>query len=463
MAGLTASGIGSGLDVNSLVSQLMTIEQQPLTKLATTEASYQSKLSAFGQLKSALSNLQTAANALKDAAKFSTTKATIADGAPFTATSTSDASPGSYSIEVLALARQQRIATSATTEFAPTAGDLTITFGKIEGGVFTPGAEATKTLSFSGGTLEAFRDAINDGDLGISASIINNGTVKQLVIKGDTTGAEQAFQIGGTTGLSVDPTVTGVSSDPTYSLASAQDAQVDVDGIIVTRSTNTLSDVIEGVTLTLQKQDVGAPSTLGIADDKSGASTAINAFVKAYNDLSTTIKSLTAYNAETKVAATLTGDSTARSVQSQLRSMLGDTISGLSGAARLSDIGISFTATGGLEVNSTKLTEALADPTVDVGAFFAGNGTVDGFATRLSDRIDGYVSTDGLIAGRTDGINRSIKSIGTQREQLNVRLAQIEERYRAQFTALDTLLSSLTQTSNYLTQQLANLPGSSSN
>ncbi|MCB1911418.1 MAG: flagellar filament capping protein FliD, partial [Rhodocyclaceae bacterium] len=292
-----------------------------------------------------------------------------------------------------------------------------------------------------------------------TASVINNGTVKQLVIKGNATGAEQAFEITGTTGLSVDPTASGVSTDPVYSLASAQDAQLDVDGIVVSRSSNTVDDVIDGVTLTLNKQDVGNASTLTITDDRSGATTAINAFVSAYNNLNTTIKSLTAYNATTQTAASLNGDSTARSIQSQLRTMLGNAISGLGGAQRLSDIGVSFTSTGTLEVNSTKLSAALADPELDVGAFFAGSGTVDGFATLLSERIDGYIASDGMIAGRTDGINTSIKSIDSQRERLNARLTLIEARYTAQFTALDTLISGYTLTSDYLTQQLANLPG----
>ena len=139
--------------------------------------------------------------------------------------------------------------------------------------------------------------------------------------------------------------------------------------------------------------------------------------------------------------------------------MLGNAISGLGGAQRLSDIGVSFTSTGTLEVNSTKLSAALADPELDVGAFFAGSGTVDGFATLLSERIDGYIASDGMIAGRTDGINTSIKSIDSQRERLNARLTLIEARYTAQFTALDTLISGYTLTSDYLTQQLANLPG----
>ena len=459
MAGLTASGIGSGLDISSLISQLMTIEQQPLTALSTKEASYQAKLSAFGQLKSVLSTLQSAAETLTDAAKFTATKASVASGGAYSAASSASAAAGSYSVEVLALAKEQRVATSASTEFTPGAGDLTITFGKVTGGVFAAGSEAAKTLSFAGGSLEEFRDAINGGELGVTASVINNGTVKQLVIKGNATGAEQAFEITGTTGLSVDPTASGVSTDPVYSLASAQDAQLDVDGIVVSRSSNTVDDVIDGVTLTLNKQDVGNASTLTITDDRSGATTAINAFVSAYNNLNTTIKSLTAYNATTQTAASLNGDSTARSIQSQLRTMLGNAISGLGGAQRLSDIGVSFTSTGTLEVNSTKLSAALADPELDVGAFFAGSGTVDGFATLLSERIDGYIASDGMIAGRTDGINTSIKSIDSQRERLNARLTLIEARYTAQFTALDTLISGYTLTSDYLTQQLANLPG----
>ena len=200
------------------------------------------------------------------------------------------------------------------------------------------------------------------------------------------------------------------------------DAQLDVDGIVVSRSSNTVDDVIDGVTLTLNKRDVGNASTLTITDDRSSATTAINAFVSAYSNLNTTIKSLTAYNATTQTAASLSGDSTARSIQSQLRTMLGNAISGLGGAQRLSDIGVSFTSTGTLEVNQRQAQRSTRRPELDVGAFFAGSGTVDGFATLLSERIDGYIASDGMIAGRTDGINTSIKSIDSQRERLNARL-----------------------------------------
>lgn len=457
MAGLTASGIGSGLDIDSLVTQLMTLEQRPLSLIATKEASFQAKLSAFGQLKSVLTSLQTAADALKDSAKFSATKASVADSTLLTATSNASASPGTYSVEVNALAKVQRTATSATAEFVPVAGDLTITLGKVSGGVFVPGG-GTATLSFDGGTLEELRDAINDGDLGVTASVVNNGTVKQLVLTGDETGAAQAFSISGTAGLSFDPATVGVSTDPVYGVQSSQDAQLIVDGLSISRSTNSIGDVIEGVTLTLTQADPGTATSVTVADDKGGAISAINAFVKAFNDFTTAAKNLTAFNAETKVAATLNGDSTVRSIQSQLRGILASSLGSFNGTRTLSELGIAFKDDGSLAVDSAKLDTAIKDPTKKVAEFFAGTDNVKGFAETVSDRIDAFVNGSGLISGRTNGINSSIKILDRQRDALEVRLVQIESRYRTQFSALDSLVASMTQTSTFLTQQLANLP-----
>lgn len=457
---LSASGIGSGLDINGLVSQLMALEQRPLTLLQTKEASFQSRLSAFGQLKSALATLQTAADALKDPAKFSATKATVADGTLLTATSSTAAAAGSYSVKVDALAAAQRIATSANAAFTPAAGDITVTFGTIANGVFTP-SEAAKTLTFAGGTLEELRDAINKGSLGIKASVIDNGTVKQLVLTGAATGSAQAFSIGGTAGLAYDPTSMTTSTDPVYRVQAAQDARVEVDGLVVTRPNNTINDVIEGVTLALNRTDPAA-TTVTVAEDKGGAKSAIDALVKAYNDINTTIKNLTAFNAETRTGSVLTGDSTARSVQSQLRSLLGTPLSGLPGVSSLSEIGVAFKSDGTLAVDATKLDAALKDPAKGVAALFTGSGDVKGLAAVVSSRLEAYLDSDGLIAARTEGINASIKALGKQQEALARRLEMIEKRYMAQFTALDSMVASMQQTSTFLTQQLANLPKISS-
>lgn len=457
---LTANGIGSGLDINGLVSQLMTVEQRPLTALASKEASYQAKLSAFGQLKSVVSALQTAANSLKDATKFSATKTTVGADAAFTASSTTSAAVGSYTVEVSQLAKVQRIATSSTVALNPTAGDLAIDFGSVTGGIFTADPARSKTLTFAGGSIEALRDAINGGDLGVTASVVNNGTVKQLVLTGKNTGTAEAFKLGGTVGLSYNPEVSGTASDPVYRVQAAQNAQLKVDGITISRSSNTVSDAIEGVTLTLTKENAGVTSSLTVASDRGGARSAIDAFVKAYNDVNKTIKDLTAFNAETRRGSTLTGDSTARSVQGQVRSLVGGALTGLGVTSRLSEIGISFKSDGTLAVDGSKLDAALSDPARGVAAFFTGTEGVTGFAETVSTALDGYISSTGLLAGRTDGINASVKLIGKQREALIARLEQTEKRYRAQFTALDSTVASMTQTSNYLAQQLANLPKS---
>lgn len=471
---LSASGLGSGLDINGLVSQLMAVERQPLTAMARKEASFQAKLSAFGQIKGSLSALQTAANALKDAARFSATKATVGSDAGFTASTASGAAVGNYAIQVEQLARTQRIATSATTSFDPVDGTvgapqtLEIRFGKMVDGAFeagetvdgsfTPGAGAAKTLEFTGSSIEDLRDAINKGDLGVSASVIDNGTAKQLVLTSKNTGADQAFSIGGTVGLNYTPGAdAGTSSDPVYRLQSSQDARLNIDGIVVTRGSNTVSGAIEGVTLTLTKESDKAAS-LAVSEDFAGARSAIDAFVKAYNDTQTTLKNLTAYNAETKAASTLTGDSTARSIQSQVRNLVGGALSGLGDTTRLADIGITFDKDGKLTVDGSKLDAALKDPNRGVAAFFAGSGDTKGLAATVSDGLKNFIDSDGLLAGRTEGINSSIKLIGKQREAFEARLESVQKRYQAQFTALDSTIASMTQTGNYLTQQLANLP-----
>ncbi|MBS0543658.1 MAG: flagellar filament capping protein FliD [Proteobacteria bacterium] len=468
--GLTASGLGSGLDVTGLVSQLMSIERKPLTTLATKEASFQSKLSAFGQVKGSLSALQTAAKALNDPAKFAATKATVGTDAGFSASTGSAAAAGSYAVTVEQLARTQRVATNATASFVPADGrsepkTLEIRFGKvIDGafvagesvdGTFTQGAGETKTLAFKGSTIEELRDAINQGDLGVNASLIDNGTAKQLVISSKSTGAEQAFSIGGTVGLSYDPAAPTASAS-TYRVQTAQDARVNIDGITVTRSSNTISNAIDGVTLTLAKETT-TPGDLTVTADYSGARSAIDAFVKAYNDAQSTLKNLTAYNADTKTAATLTGDSTARGIQNQLRNLVGGVLSGLGDTKRLSDIGLTFDKDGKLAADGSKLDAALKDPARNVAAFFTGDGSVKGLAATVADGLKNYLDSDGLLAGRTDGINASIKAIAKQREALQLRLDNVEKRYTAQFTALDSVISSMTQTSTYLSQQLSRL------
>jgi flagellar hook-associated protein 2 len=207
-----------------------------------------------------------------------------------------------------------------------------------------------------------------------------------------------------------------------------------------------------------------ASTTLTVATNNSTVTTAIDSFVKAYNDSVSQLKTLTAYDAANKKASVLTGDSTARSIQSELNNLVWSNVSGVAGGySSLSDIGISLQKDGTLSVNSSKLTSVLADPDNDVTSLFTQTTTGNkGIAVRFSEMLDSIVGTDGMIDNRTDGITASIKGLQNRTDALNTRLTQIETRYRKQFSSLDTLLSRMQQTSQYLTQQLANLPSTSS-
>ncbi|MBR0564543.1 flagellar filament capping protein FliD [Azoarcus sp. L1K30] len=467
MAGITATGVGSGLDIESLVSQLMTIESRPLSILANKEASYQAKLSGYGQIKSALSSLQTATKALGKTDTFTAAKAAVS-GEGFSASPSAGAASGSYSVEVMQMAKIQRVSTPTDSTFVPSAGKITIDYGTVtdSGGsnVFVDDVPArTASLEFEGSTLEELRDAINgNSTLGIKASIVNNGTEDQLVLSGTKTGANMAFKItgeGGLADLSYDPAATPAPSDTMYSVQTAQDARIKVDGIELTRGKNDIADVIDGVTLTLTNEPSGTVSslkgTVTISSDQSAAKTAVEAFVKAYNDVADTLKNLTAYNTDTKTASTLTGDSTARSIQTQLRAGLGAAFSGFGSVSTLSQVGISFAKDGTLSFDNSKLSKAMNDPESGVASLFAGKDGVDGFAATFSSRLDNFLDSDGVLASRTEGINSTIKSITKQYDTLETRLTATEARYRAQFTKLDSLLSSLNDTSTYLTQQFS--------
>lgn len=482
MATITSTGLGSGLDIESLVSSLMSVEKRPLLQLATKEASYQAKLSAFGQIKSVLSELRTATTALNDASKFSATGATVTGDAGFTASSTSGAATGSYGVEVFSLAKVQRIATSATNEISVTApGNLTITYGEVDaGGAFVadPDPDRSATLEFTGSTLEELRDAINaNSKLGIKASIVDNGEARQLVLTGTATGADKAFKLSGDGGLAALSYTPGIAGD-LETVQAASDAKLKVDGIAITRASNTITDVIEGVTLTLNKEPEGAATslkgTVSVSANQTSAKTAIEAFVQAYNAVTATLKGLTNYDAENETAATLTGDSTARSITGQLRASLNTSFNTLEGATSLSQIGLSFQKDGTLLIDGTKLNAALSNPDKKVGELFSGIkadedndiAAVAGFAEVFNKKLDSFLnSSEGLIASRTKGISATIASITKQYDAMETRLEGVEARYRKQFTALDSLISQLSQTSTYLSQQLANLPkiGNSSN
>jgi flagellar hook-associated protein 2 len=653
---ISTPGVGSGLDINGIVSQLMAFERRSLTAIDSKEAKFQTQLTAYGSLKGALSTFQSAVSALATPSKFNSVKTTVGDTAVATATAT-NAPTGSYSLEVQTLAQAQKLRSTtftATTETVGT-GTFTVSFGTYVGDTFTPNPDkASKEIVIAEGrdSLAAVRDAINAADAGVTATILNDGQAYRLVVTSKDTGVANAVRISvadsdgnntdmnGLSRLAYDGrTISGVAN--LAQTVAAQNATALVDGIPINKASNSFSDVIEGVTLNLLKENTPSKTTVTVSRDTATIQASVQSFVKAYNDLNKTITDLTKYDATNKRASTLTGDATVRSLQMRLRNVFNtalDTSGG--GFIALSDIGISFQVDGTLKLDGNKLTTVLADSTKDISTLFAavakptdslvafsgstadtkngtyalnvsaiatqgkavasgpalldivagandtldvavdgvsvsvtlapgaytaaglaaevqskvnavsglstadagvsvtetggvltmtskrygsastvaitggnakadlfgtptetggvdvagmignsaatgtgqvltGNGDAAGLAITVTGGVTGdrgtikyargyayeldklvgkLLENDSLLDGRMDGINASIKDIERKREQLNLRLENIEKRYRAQFNALDALMGRMQLTSTYLQQQLSSLP-----
>lgn len=681
---IQSTGIGSGLDVNTLITKLMQVESQPLTTLAKKEASFQAKLSAYGSLNGAVSAFQNSLTSLSSPLTFQSLTGTSGDSTIVSASASSVATAGSYSIAVSQLAQAQGISSAGQASTTNAIGDgtattLTFKFGTINGTLgtvipnvgkylagttFTQDADhATGTVTIDGtnNSLQGIRDAINAAGIGVNASIVGDGSSSpyHLVLNSSKTGAASSMSISGTGGdgavsalLAYDPTGTQNFSE----VSNAQNASLKVNGIDITSATNSVSGAIQGVTLNLAK--VGTTS-VSVAANTTAIQSGVTAFVKAYNDLNSTIKSLAGYDASTKKGGLLLGDSTTQNIQNQIRNTLSSAVNGLGGGlTTLSQIGVSFQKDGSLALDASKLSTALATNFSDVGGLFAsvgkasdsltsivgssnatkagsyalaitriatqggltgadpytapgpaapfsepitiatgttlsvtldginasvslaagttytkaqlatlvqssingtsafssigssvkasidssnhlvlqstkygsasgisvadGSGTVAsalfgtsptaiagvdvagtlngisgigtgqtlaaatgsdanglklliaggsigargtvnfsrGYAAQLNSLLSGFIGSSGTISSSTDGVNRSIKDIGKQRDDLNNRLFDVEARYRAQFTALDRIVSSLNNTSSFLTQQLSALTGS---
>lgn len=471
---ISSLGVGSGLDLNGILTSLMQVEQQPLLALQTKEASYQARISALGTLKGALSSLQTSAQGFIPASgqsasdKYATFKAAVTDTAIASATAATGAVSGTYSLEVTALAQAQRLTSTAGLNTIATGGTLTIQLGTLAGTspTLTYAADAARTLNITianGATIEQVRDAINAAatDGRVSATVINGSAGKQLVLTSGKTGLANVMKLSGVAGLDYDPSGAGTGSLSQASAnggQSASDAAFKLNGIAATSSTNTASAILDGVTLNLLKTNSGAPTTLTVTRDITTSLTgAINSFVKAYNDAAKSMKDLGYYDANTKKAGALQGDSALRGAQTQTRTLLQTRAGGTSAYQTLSDIGVSLEKDGTLKLDTTKLNKAIE-------ADYSGVTTVvSSVGKAFKDGLEGLVGTSGNIAAATDSTNRLIKDIGKRQEALSNRLSQIEARYRKQFSALDGLVASMNKTSSYLTQQLANLPGASSN
>ena len=483
MASVTSLGVGSGLDLQGMLTKLMQVEQQPLTLLQNKQASYQSKISALGTLQSSLAALQTAAAGLTPSStqtateKFSSYSASVADTTIASASAARGAVAGSYSLEVSSLATAQRLVSpasafvSASTALNVDAGTLKIEFGKFTPATTTPVAAATYTpdatreldISISANaSLNDIRDAINAKNGGVSATIVTGTNGPQLVLTSLKEGTDNVMRLSGLTGtdagnFNFDPLApaVGTFSETAAGGRTASNAAFELNGIAGTSSTNAVTGVLDGVTLNLIKTNVGTPTTVTVSQNSTtGLTSALQAFVKAYNDSNSTMGGLGTYNATTKIAGALQGESSLRTAQGQVRSLLfGTTGDSASAYQRLSDIGVSVAKDGTLSLDTTKLNTAITSDFAGVANLVAKIGDT------YNKTLEGIVGTTGSLVSATTGVTRMIKDLTNRQNVLSDRLTRIEASYRKQFTALDTLIASMNKTSTYLTQQLANLPG----
>mgnify|MGYP003630649772 CR=1 FL=1 len=475
MATISSPGVGSNLNVPDIVSRLMAAESQPLTLLDNKTTSYQAKLTAIGQIKSALSDFQTAAQTLNLSSTFSSLTPTVADSGVLSASVNGSTPAGTYNIEVQQLAEAQKLTSSgfAAQNSVIGNGALTLSIGKYSDAgsppvSFTQKADTTNiniVIDASNNTLSGVRDTINNSNAGVTATIINDGSGYRLSLTSKATGTENAIKLtvaeNGAAGLSqlaYDGSDGGVSNMSQN--VGATDAKIKIDGIAVTSASNTITDAIQGVTLNLTKTtEAGVTTKLSLTRNTDGIRTALQGFVEAYNKVADQIKTSTAYDVSNDKASTLTGDSTIRSIQAQLRNALSNTIAGApAGLSSLSDIGISFQVDGTLKLeDADKLNKKLADPNLDLSKLFIkdnDSGTI-GYGSRLNTLVSSFIfGTDSVLNGRIDGINASITSLTKDRADEVLRLNAIERRYNKQFSALDTAIASMTTTASFLTQQL---------
>jgi len=419
---LATSTIGSSnLDIESIVSQLMAVERKPLTAIAKKEASFNTKLSAFGALKGAVSQFQTAMRALAEPGKFQSMRITSADTSVATVTAATNAAnsatPGTYSLEVTALAQAQKAVANgvaSTTAAIGASGTTTLSFdfgsitggsfdaatGKYTGSSFTSSGSGVKTVTIdsSNNSLNGIRDAINAANIGVTATIVNDGGTSpyRLALSVNTTGNTNSMKIS----VAGDAAISSLlSHDPGSNsgqalkeTTTAQNAAFKIDGIAVSKTTNTANDVIAGVNLTLAK--TGGPTSITVARDSSSVTSAVTSFVTAYNNLSATLRDAGAYNSTTKSASALNGDPTLRSIQSQVRGILNSPIAGGETAyTLLSQVGVTMGKDGMLALDSSKLQKAIDSNFNSIAGLFAKIG-------KATDSLVTYsASTDKTKAG----------------------------------------------------------------
>ena len=442
MATTSSLGIGTGVDLQGMLTSIITAERAPITALDTKITAANSKISVFGTLKSKLDTLNSAAETLQYPSRLSALTAESSDSSVLGSSAAFTATPGTYQAEVTQLAKAQKNVSNGYS--------TAITFGP--GNLdFTVGGTDALSISFEAGmTLQAVSTRINEAKIGVTATVINTSDGNQrMVLTSDKSGASNGFSLKASSSLPASSGVDLTTFDATKGNL-AQDAKIILDTLEISSSTNTFASSVSGLTFTAVKEGT---STITVKNDESKISSAVQAFVDAYNAVTTTIKTNSAYNAATKTAQAFSGEASVRSVQSVLsdtRTLIPPELS--SGIiTKLSDLGISVQQTGLLTLDKTKLTAAIGSSASAV------TSALSAYGKSFSEKIADMLGSGGVFTNRVSSLNSSVTRFKDNQAALEVRVALVEKRYRAQFTALDKLVSSMQSTSSYLTQQLSAL------
>lgn len=481
MATITSLGIGSGLDLETTVTQLMEIEKQPIKRIEKQKETYDAELSGIGQLASALSKIQAAAADMKPtgintsyADHYKEYKANIInkDVASVTVTSGGKPASGSYQLGVEQLATNHRLATNGLkSSDAFQAGTLKIQTGKYDATKNTyTSSDSFEIEVKNGDTLATIRDKINGAVGNVSATIISGDDGDHLVLIGKDTGTATTIKVevlgenaSGTSAnkklsdyLAFDPTKSGADnklSDTQYGGGKAQDAIITLNGVKATRSSNFIDDVVDGLSIELyaptNKKNDGTfeTTTLTVSNDaKSKVKDALDNFVKAFNEQKNVIYDLGKYDKNTKEMGILQGRSIMRTSQNLLKSMLsGEGVKG-SKYQNLASIGVAFTKTGELELDSTKLTRALEADYEGV------MGLVGNVINNVNDKLETFLGSQGSITNAKNSINNILTRLDDKKTALERHVEQVEARMRKQFTAMDKVAGQWQNMGNYITQ-----------
>ncbi len=465
MSTISSPGIGSGIDVQTIVSQLVALEKAPLAQLEKQASSIQTKLSTYGSIKSQVSALGDAAAKLAGSSGWNAVTASSSNPTAIGVTAAAGAPATSLTMEVTQLAKAQSTASTAVASGTGVgAGSLTIELGSWGAGSFTAGAAAPVSVTINNGedTLAEIAAKINNTDAGVSATVLKDASGERLLLRSKATGLENGFRItatdddgnntdaSGLSRLSFD----GVSATGTSQTQAGQNALATVNGVSITSASNRLSDTLPGMTIQLS-QVTTQPVEIDVNTDLEAIRTNVKTFVDTYNALATNLAMVTKYDAGTKTAGTLQGDSSAVGLQTALRGMM-RSVTASAPFTRLSEIGIEMQTGGTLKLDSEKFDTALANPeavkrlfTVDTG-----DAATQGFGLKMKAFTDGLLSVDGLVSSRSAALQKSLDRNSLEQDRVEERASRAEVRYLAQYNAMDANVAKFNALNTFVSQQI---------